>query len=88
MGEATGKTQSTAFLIQWLVIDVQLGNTASVMSMLPSTRDWTEVGFLPTLPSYLFSLLQSILSKLHHFCIVVRAVYFVLCFRFCLRIVL
>jgi len=46
--EATGEPRSTAFLIQHLAIDVQRGNTASVMATLPPTKDWVEVGFLPT----------------------------------------
>ena len=46
--EATGEPRSKAFLIQRLAIDVQRGNAASVRATLPSTKDWVEVGFLPT----------------------------------------
>ena len=45
--EATGEPRSTVFLIQRLAIDIQRGNGASVMATLPSSRDWSEVVFLP-----------------------------------------
>ena len=47
--ESTGDPRSTTFLVQRLVLDVQRGNVASVMAMLPSTKDWSEMGLLPAL---------------------------------------
>ena len=47
--ETTGDPRSTSFLVQWLALDVQRGNVASVMATLPSGKDWSEFGRLPIL---------------------------------------
>ena len=47
--ESTGDPRSTIFLVQRLALDVQRRNVASIMAMLPSTKDWSEVGLLPAL---------------------------------------
>ena len=37
--EQSGDNRATQFLIQKVAIDVQHGNAASVMAMIPSTQD-------------------------------------------------
>ena len=46
--ENSGEPRSTSFLIQRLALDVQKGNATSVLGTIPASRDWSEVGLLPT----------------------------------------
>ena len=67
--ETTGDPRSTSFLVQWLALDVQRGNVASVMATLPSGKDWSEVGRLPILYNnyVLFSVIVVIIKFLNLF---------------------
>ena len=46
--EVSGEPRSTSFLIQRLALEVQRGNATSVLGTIPASRDWSEVGLLPT----------------------------------------
>jgi len=46
--EQSGDSRPTVFLIQQITIQVQCGNTASVMAIIPSTQDWAVFASLPT----------------------------------------
>jgi len=46
--EQSGDNRGTQFLIQKIVVDVQRGNAASVMTTIPSSQDWEELAFQPT----------------------------------------
>ena len=45
--EQSGDNRGT----QKIAIDVQRGNAASVMATIPSSQDWAEFAFLPTVLS-------------------------------------
>lgn len=47
--EQTGDVRATQFLIQQVSIDVQRGNVASVMAIIPPPSDWAEFISLPPL---------------------------------------
>ena len=44
--EWSGDNRATQVLIQKVAIDVQRGNTASVMATIPSSQDWAEFASL------------------------------------------
>ena len=46
--EVSGEPRSISFLIQRFALDVQRGNATSVLGTIPASRDWSEVGLLPT----------------------------------------
>ena len=46
--EQSNDNRATQFLIQKVAINVQCGNTASVMATVPSTLDLAEFASLPT----------------------------------------
>ena len=46
--EQSGDNRATQFLLQMVAINVQRGNTASVMATIPSSQDWVEFASLPT----------------------------------------
>ena len=47
--EQSGDNRATQFLIRRIAIDVQRENAASVMATIPSSQDWAEFAFLPTI---------------------------------------
>ena len=46
--EQSGDYRATQFLYQKVDIDVQRGNAASIMAIIPSLHDWAEFASLPT----------------------------------------